>query len=210
MKMPYIIGITGGSGSGKTSLLKMLRSEFSEDDLAILSQDNYYKKRDDQMLDDAGVKNFDLPDSFLMQEFLADLVKLGEGKPVERTEYTYNNEHATASTLIVKPAPVIIAEGLFIMHIEAIRSALDVSIYVEVNDVLKLKRRILRDRVERNYPLEDVLYRYEHHVLPAYRKFILPHKSDASIIINNNDSMEAAMEVIVGYVRSLLRTNGES
>jgi len=90
------------------------------------------------------------------------------------------------------------------MHLEEVRVLLDMSIYVEVNDVLKLKRRILRDKVERNYPLEDVLYRYEHHVLPAYKKYIQPYKAESNIIINNNANMDAAMQMIVGYVRSLL------
>ncbi len=205
MGAPYIIGITGGSGSGKTSLLKMLREEFSLGELAILTQDNYYKHRDDQFTDQEGIQNFDLPTSIILEEYCADLVKLRNGQIVERVEYTYNNEKHTPSNIRIEPAQVIITEGLFIMHLEELRTLLDMSIYVEVNDVLKLKRRILRDKVERNYPLEDVLYRYEHHVLPAYKKYIQPYKAESSIIINNNANMDAAMQMIVGYVRSLLR-----
>lgn len=205
MGAPYIIGITGGSGSGKTSLLKMLREEFLPGELAILTQDNYYKHRDEQFTDTEGIKNFDLPGSIVLQEYCADLVKLRDGQVVERMEYTYNNEKHTPSNIRIEPAQVIITEGLFIMHLEEVRSMLNMSIYVEVNDILKLKRRILRDKVERNYPLEDVLYRYEHHVLPAYKKYIQPYKAESSIIINNNANMDAAMQMIVGYVRSLLK-----
>ena len=186
MGAPYIIGITGGSGSGKTSLLNILREQFSQRELAILTQDNYYKHRDEQFEDEEGIKNFDLPSSIILEEYCADLKKLRDGQVVERLEYTYNNEKQTPSNIRIESAPVIVTEGLFIMHLSEVRSLLDMSIYVEVNDVLKLKRRILRDKVERNYPLEDVLYRYEHHVLPAYKKYIQPYKAESSIIINNN------------------------
>jgi uridine kinase len=204
MGTPFIIGITGGSGSGKTSLLKMIREEFSHDELAILTQDNYYKPREEQSEDSAGVKNFDLPASIILEEYSADLKKLQQGQVVERMEYTYNNEKTSPSYIRIEPAPVIITEGLFIMHLDEVRALLDLTIYIEVNDVLKLKRRILRDKVERNYPLEDVLYRYEHHVLPAYKKYIQPYKAESSIIINNNANMDAAMHMIVAFVRSLI------
>lgn len=111
------------------------------------------------------------------------------------------------SLIRIESAQVIITEGLFIMHIDEVRALLDISIFVEVNDVLKLKRRILRDKIERNYPLEDVLYRYEQHVLPAYKKYIQPYKAESSIIINNNANMDAAMQMIAGFVRGLLRWN---
>ena len=204
MAVPYIIGITGGSGSGKSSLLGMLREEFSSTELAILTQDNYYKHRDDQFEDLEGVKNFDLPSSIFLKEYYADLKKLRDGQAVERIEYTYNNEKLKPSNIRVVPAPVIVTEGLFIMHLEEVRELLDMSIYVEVNDVLKLKRRILRDKVDRNYPLEDVLYRYEHHVLPAYRKYIQPFKAESSIIINNNANMGAAKQMLVGFIRTMI------
>jgi len=204
MAVPYIIGITGGSGSGKSSLLGMLREEFSSTELAILTQDNYYKHRDDQFEDLEGVKNFDLPSSIFLEEYYADLKKLRDGQAVERIEYTYNNEKLKPSNIRVLPAPVIVTEGLFIMHLEEVRELLDMSIYVEVNDVLKLKRRILRDKVEQNYPLEDVLYRYEHHVLPAYRKYIQPFKAESSIIINNNANMGAAKQMLVGFIRTMI------
>ena len=204
MASPYIIGITGGSGSGKTSLLKMLREEFLPTELAILTQDNYYKERDEQFTDSEGIQNFDMPSSIFLDEYYEDLKKLSAGMAVERTEYTYNNEKHVPANIRIEPAPVIITEGLFVMHLDKVKALLDMSIYVEVNDVLKLKRRILRDQVERNYPLEDVLYRYEHHVLPAYKKYIQPYKAESSIIINNNANMDAAMLMIVGFVRSRL------
>jgi uridine kinase len=209
MQVRHTIGVTGGSGSGKSRLIEDLRKVFGEKDMAVISQDNYYKPRATRKPDAHGVVNFDLPEAFEMDVFSRDIVQLRQGKVIERPEYTYNNDLAESGVVVVRPAPVLLIEGLFIMHQRKIRGLLDISIFVDVHDVLKLKRRILRDQVERNYPIEDVLYRYEHHVLPAYHSYIAPYKSLADIVINNNQSMEAATSVISGHIRSLLDQNLE-
>ncbi len=203
-EVQYIIGITGGSGSGKSFLIQALRDRFSELEVAILSQDNYYRKRDDQQRDASGVQNFDLPSSFLMDEFVSDFDLLLKGQHVSRKEYTYNNSEATPETLTINPAPVLLVEGLFILTLERIRNALDLKVFVDASDVVKVKRRIIRDRSERNYPLDDVLYRYEHHVLPAYQQYILPYKDEADVILNNNSSMDRALELLSVFIRGLL------
>jgi len=200
----YIIGITGGSGSGKSYLIHALRGNFLEEDVAILSQDNYYKKREDQERDEAGVQNFDLPASFVMDDFEKDFFLLLEGKTVRRAEYTYNNQEATPGVVEIIPAPVLIVEGLFIYSITRIWDALDLKVFVDASDVIKVKRRILRDRVERNYPLEDVLYRYEHHVLPSYHAYIEPYKSRVDVVINNHASMSGGVDLLSGFIRGLL------
>lgn len=204
MQKRYVIGITGGSGSGKTSLLNLLRDSFASHEVAILSQDNYYRRKEEQVRDAHGIHNFDLPEAFLMDEFINDLRRLGRGETVKRLEYTFNNDAVEPGLIEVAPADVIVAEGLFLMHDKAIREQFDLSVFVEVSDALKLKRRIMRDKEERNYPIDDVLYRYEHHVMPSYKKYILPYRDQADIIINNNRNMNPAMQVIVGHVRSLL------
>ncbi|MDX1478805.1 MAG: P-loop NTPase fold protein, partial [Saprospiraceae bacterium] len=114
--VPYTIGITGGSGSGKSFLIQQLRKKFSEDELAILSQDNYYRKREQQEIDAEGVRNFDLPASFLMEDFARDVHRLIHGETVRRDQYTYNNESADPGSVVVRPAPVVIIEGLFIFY----------------------------------------------------------------------------------------------
>jgi uridine kinase len=203
-KIHYVIGITGGSGSGKSFLIQALRSRFTEEQLAILSQDNYYKPREDQARDKEGIQNFDLPSSFLMNEFERDLKLLLKGETVRRTEYTYNNAGHEPDVIVVAPAPVLIIEGLFLLSIETIRETMDLKVFVDASNVVKVKRRILRDRVERNYPLEDVLYRYEKHVLPAYKQFIAPFKSEADVILNNNSSIDKALVLLSGFIRGLL------
>lgn len=200
----YTIGITGGSGSGKSYLIKSLRNQFAENELAILSQDNYYRPRAEQEYDSNGVQNFDLPTSFLMEDFERDLQLILSGRTVTRQEYTYNNAEAVTGELVLHPAPVLIVEGLFILNVPSVRESLDLKVFVDANDVMKVKRRILRDRVERNYPLEDVLYRYEHHVLPAYNLHIAPYRDHADVILNNNTTMDRSVELIAGFIRGML------
>ena len=200
METPIIIGITGGSGSGKTTFIRAMRDKFSKAELSILSQDDYYFPKEKQTVDDQGVINFDLPESIDGAAFAEDIRRLKAGETVKRQEYTFNNEKAEASTVVCQSAPVILVEGLFVFHFSEIRRQMDIKIYVHADDVRKLKRRILRDRTERNYPLEDVLYRYEAHVLPAYRKYIEPYKETADIIINNNDHFGYGLELLEAYI----------
>jgi uridine kinase len=139
-----------------------------------------------------------------MDEFERDFVEILNGRIVERKEYTYNNQEATPGVVILKPAPVLIVEGLFVFSIERIWNALDLKVFVDASDVIKVKRRILRDRVERNYPLEDVLYRYEHHVLPSYHTYIEPYKQKVDVVLNNHDSMVGGVDLLSGFIRGLL------
>jgi uridine kinase len=198
---PYLIGITGGSGSGKTSIIHALRDLFTEDQLCIISQDEYYHPRDKQVWDAAGYQNFDLPESIDAQAFATDIHQLIEGKEVQKEQYTFNNPRKTSQVLVFKPAPVIIVEGLFVFYFEAIRDLLDLKFFIDAEDIIKLKRRIIRDAGERNYPIEDVLHRYEHHVLPSYRSFIEPFKRDAHLVINNHTSYEKAIDVLAAVIR---------
>lgn len=204
MKKPYIIGITGGSGSGKTCLVRDLKAANPER-LTFLSQDDYYIPREQQVIDANGVQNFDLPTSIAIDDYVADMTRLISGESVTRMEYVFNNELATPKKLVFEPAPVLVVEGLFLLHLPEIVDLLDLSIFVHARDDQKISRRIVRDQVERNYPLEDVLYRYEHHVMPSYLKYILPHKDKADIVINNNSSYENAFKVIQAFIASMIK-----
>jgi uridine kinase len=201
---PYLIGITGGSGSGKTSFIKALRSHFSDEQLCILSQDDYYFPREQQLTDEAGFKNFDLPNSIDKKSFKNDIERLLAGETVERLEYTFNNEKAVPEVLCFKPAPVIIVEGIFVFHFKKIKRLLDLKVFLHAKENLKVIRRIKRDQVERNYPIEDVLYRYEKHVLPTFERYIEPYMDDADIVVNNNSDFSAGLEVLKGFIADRL------
>lgn len=201
---PYVIGVTGGSGSGKTSFLKALRERFPENELCVLSQDNYYRDREQQQIDEKGIRNFDRLESIDIQAFEHDIMKLIEGEEVRRLEYVFNNAEKEPDTLLFQSAPIIIVEGLFVFASDIIRERLDLKVYVYAHEIKKVIRRIKRDGIERNYPLDDVLYRYEHHVMPSYEQYIRPIMESADIIINNNISMDAAIDLFSSMIREKL------
>jgi len=202
---PFIIGITGGSGSGKTSLINELRANFSKEQICLISQDNYYRPIEQQKLDENGVVNFDLPKSIDKAAFLKDVKQLLRGEKVVQLEYTFNNRDAIPKEIILHPAPIILVEGLFVFHYKKMMKLLDLKVFVHAKENLKVIRRITRDRVERNYPLDDVLYRYENHVLPTYEKYIEPYKERADIIINNNLNYKGGLFVLEGFLRDFLK-----
>lgn len=203
---PYLIGITGGSASGKTLFLKRLLDEFKPEDICLISQDNYYIPRDEQPVDENGVQNFDLPISIDYKAFAADIMKVKVGQDFERLEYTFNNPNAKPEMLQFKAAPIVVIEGLFVMHYEEVSSLLDLKLFMDVKNHIKLKRRILRDKVERGYDLDDVLYRFEKHVMPTFDKYLEPLKGEADMIIPNNKSFDKALEVIIGFLKFKLQS----
>lgn len=205
MAKPFLIGITGGSGSGKTTFIRQLREGLDSGLVAYLSMDDYYVPRNQQKKDKEGIYNFDLPRSIHRDEFVQDLKRLCKGKTITRQEYVFNNELAEPKILRVKSAPVIIVEGLFVFHYKELRKMLDLKIFLHAKDNLKVVRRIKRDRLERNYPLDDVLYRYEHHVLPAYEKYVGPYKEKADIIVNNNTDFNMGLQVVRAFVEKKVK-----
>lgn len=204
MPKSFLIGITGGSGSGKTTFIRQLRQNLTAEQVCLLSMDDYYVPREKQEKDAQGVYNFDRPDSIYRKQFVRDLRRLIDGQTVQRQEYVFNNELVTPRTLTFYPAPVIIVEGLFVFHYKELRKLLDLKLFLHAKDNLKVVRRIKRDRVERNYPLDDVLYRYEHHVLPAYEKYVQPHMENADLIVNNNTDFNMGLAVVRAFVEQKL------
>lgn len=204
MKKPILIGVCGGSGSGKTTFIQRLRDVFSEDELCVISQDNYYKRRDEQHVDENGILNFDLPNSIDEKAYASDIRRLLKHETVEIEEYTFNNSLMKPKLLVFKSAPIVVVEGLFVFYYEEIARMLDLKVLIEAKDDKKIIRRIKRDQIERNYPLDDVLYRYEHHVQPAFERYIRPFVQDVDIIINNNHNLDKGYAIMRAYISSLL------
>lgn len=200
MKKPYLVGITGGSGSGKTYFLTRLMKGIGAEQITLISQDNYYRPREEQPIDENGVANFDTPQSIDHQQFRRDILSLCEGNTIHKEEYTFNNPNIVPKQLIFEPRPIIIVEGLFVFYHKDISDLLDLKIFVEATDPIKIKRRILRDNKERGYDLDDVLYRYVMHVSPAYERYVRPYKENTDIVVPNNHSCDIALEVVVNHL----------
>ncbi|WP_115869872.1 uridine kinase [Marinoscillum furvescens] len=207
MTKPMIVGITGGSGSGKTLFLKQLMDTFSPEQVSLLSLDNYYKERQLQPKDDQGIENFDLPESLDRERFSRDLKKLKQGKDLTIQEYTFNNDSKVPQTIHIKSTPIIVVEGIFTFYYEEIKNLLDFKIFIEAPDYLMLTRRITRDATERGYDLKDVLYRFQHHVTPSFKKYIEPMKYDADIIVPNHNNFDVALDVVITYLKNRLQPN---
>ncbi len=211
MDNPYVVGVTGGSASGKTQLLNWLQKLLPVESVCLLSQDNYYQtiNRVDRAVNRS--TNFDEPGIIEEKEFADDLRRLKAGETVQRPEYTFNNPAITTPKMLTfRPAPIIIVEGIFVFHFPEIYQLLDLKVFVDAKEHLKMHRRILRDIDERGFSLEDVLYKYTHQVVPAYEKYIAPYQHDADLIIPNNqelrdDECPLGAELLATYLMNKTR-----
>ena len=198
---PFILGITGGSGGGKTLFLKSLLENLPREKVCIISQDNYYRARHEQPKDSNGIENFDTPDSIDSERFGSHIRSLRKGEQVTIEEYTFNNPNLIPAAITYCPSPLIIVEGIFVFSYPEVASLLDLKVFIDAKEVIKIRRRITRDRDERGYDIDDVMYRYEHHVLPTYEKYIEPLKAEADLIIPNNIHFGKALNVLTAYLK---------
>ncbi|PYF72733.1 uridine kinase family protein [Pedobacter nutrimenti] len=183
---PFIIGIAGGSGSGKTFFLNCFLHHFKNDEVTLVSQDDYYIPAGEMTQEENKLYNFDLPSTIDDAQFTLDIKKLLKGEVVYKKEYNFNNPLAVVKILEINPAPIIIVEGLFILHFKEIAELLDHKIFIEADEEVALDRRIRRDGNERGYPEEDVLYKWHNHVMPSYKEFLLPYREECQMIVSNN------------------------
>ncbi len=204
MNQIYLIGIAGPSASGKTSFLNQLRHNFSPEEVCIISQDDYYLPIHEQKSDEFGIVNYDLPGSIDDQRFLNDLRLLSQNKVVEIKEYVFNNPNKAPEVKLLSPAPVVVVEGLFIFYFEEIMRLLNLKLFIDARDDIKMRRRMQRDESERAIPEDVILHQWHHHVYPAYKRFLLPYRDEADMILTNNFSFQKSFEVIAHHIRAVL------
>lgn len=188
-----VIGICGGSGSGKTTLLRRLAERYSHLTPSVFSLDNYYKPKEEQLRDENGVVNFDLPSALNRDKLVDDLTRLISGERIEVIEYQFNttNKHAL---ITLEPSELIIVEGLFVFEYQEVFDMLDFKIFVDVDPAIQLDRRIYRDQESRGYSRSDILYQWENHVIPCYTNFLAPHETKADFIFHNDSRSERDFE----------------
>lgn len=202
---PFVIGIAGGSGSGKTFFLKCFLNHFTENEVCLVSQDDYYIPVGTLTQEENKHYNFDLPTTINNEQFVTDIRKLIDGEIVYKKEYTFNNPDAVPRMLEIKPAPILIVEGLFILHFSEISSLLDMKIFIDTDDEIAFQRRVKRDFLERGYSEEDVTYKWVNHVAPAYKEFLLPYKPECHKIVINNTQVADDIISVTDEISQQLR-----
>ena len=196
-----IIGICGGSGSGKTTIVEELMHLMKEHKPALLSLDNYYREIEEQVKDEHGQVNFDLPSAIDSERFCADLKRLKKGESLHIKKYQFNIRNKE-EYIDIPSSNIILTEGIFLFNIPEALELIDVKIYVELDPDIQLERRIKRDVRERGYDEVSIRHQWEHHVLPAYKKYIGVHKDKADVILVNDGDKSHLIERVDRYILS--------
>lgn len=191
-----IIGICGGSGSGKTTLLKRLAAFYGELHPTVFSMDNYYLPITEQLTDENGHVNFDLPSALDKSRLISDLRELREGKSIEVKEYHFNAPNKNV-LITLDPSPIIIVEGLFLFEYAEVNELLDFSIFMDVDPDVQLDRRLYRDQETRGYSREAILYQWNHHVKPCYQMHLEPYMHLADFIFENGQQADLEFERLI-------------
>jgi len=191
----YLVGVAGGSGSGKTTLVRALRDLLPPESVCIVSQDDYYLPIEQQVKDANGKVNFDLPGALDLDLLAEDLRCLASGEAVYRQEYNFNMA-PEPRWMEIRPARVILVEGLFLLQHPGLRELFDLKVCVEASEEIQLSRRTARDGRERGYAMADVLYQWENHVMPAYREHLLPYRNHCDLHVVNESNFERALGVL--------------
>lgn len=198
-----LVGICGGTGSGKSFITRKIADQFPEI-TTIISMDNYYRALEQIPKDEHGKSNFDVPDAIYSNELKQDLQLLKDGKSFSRMEYTYNNPSIVPKKLFFKPKPLILVEGIFTFYFEELIPLYDLAIFIHADEPVKLQRRLNRDWTERGYDAENVFHKYQHHVHNSYKRYIDPYKYHADLILVNNNEFRKGLDILVNYLSAQL------
>tara|TARA_B100000767_G_C19734033_1_gene523054 strand:+ start:1079 stop:1681 length:603 start_codon:yes stop_codon:yes gene_type:complete len=191
-----IVALTGGSGSGKSTVLNGLREHFSGE-VTILSLDDYYRPKNELPTDAQGETNFDVPEVINYDDLLRDMRSLMAGNVVELDTYTYNKSAMISERIQIKPAPWLILEGIFTLHHEDVRAMIDIKAFIDASVATRLERRKHRDLTVRGYAPEEIQYQWDNHVRPSELKFIEPWKSKCDIVIDNENNWKIGLTQLV-------------
>ena len=198
-----VIGIAGGTGSGKTTLTLGLKERFG-DAVSILYHDNYYKRHDELPYEERCKLNYDHPDAFDTPLMVADLDALRRGETVFSPTYDYTVHNRAEETVEVRPAPVVLVEGILIFAEPALRERMDIKIFVDTDADVRILRRIMRDVKKRGRSLDSVVQQYLTTVKPMHEQFVEPSKRYADLIVPEGGKNAVAMDMIVQRVKSHL------
>ncbi len=199
-----LIGISGGTGSGKSTVTKKLVELIKEENVAVIEEDSYYKDQSNISFEERVKTNYDHPFAFDNKLLIEHLKDLKSGKSIEKPLYDFELHNRKKETLLVEAKEVVILEGILILSEEEIRDLLDIKVFVDTDSDVRIIRRILRDIKERGRSLDSVIYQYMKTVRPAHLQFIEPSKKYADIIIPEGGYNDVAIDLIYQKIKSII------
>ena len=204
MNKPLIIGVAGGTASGKTSVSTILYDAFADRTITLLRQDDYYNDQSHMTLEERVKTNYDHPLSMDNELLVKHLKKLMLGYSIEKPIYDYTQHTRSKLTKKIEPTKIIIVEGLFVLEDVQIRDLLDIKVFVEADDDIRFIRRLLRDTTERGRTIESVISQYTESVKPMHQQFIEPTKKYADIIVPDGKTNTVAIDLLITKINSIL------
>ncbi len=200
-----VLGVAGGSASGKTTIIKKLQDFFGED-IAVISHDAYYKAHPEMTFEERTHLNYDHPDSFESDRMAEDVRKLIKGYAIDMPVYDYVNHNRSDETIRIEPKTVIVMEGILILENKELRDLMDIKIFVDTDADERLMRRIQRDMIERGRSIESIINQYSATVKPMHEEFVEPSKKHADIIIPRGGENAAGLDMLITYMNKKLHT----
>ncbi|MDG6111106.1 uridine kinase [Lactococcus formosensis] len=204
LKKPLIIGVTGGSASGKTSVSQAILSMFKDENIAMIEHDSYYKDQSQLTFEERTKTNYDHPLAFDTDYLIAQLKELQNGRAVDIPTYDYANHTRSEKTYHQEPVDVLIVEGILVLENEKLRNLMDIKVFVDTDDDVRILRRIRRDIEERGRTLDSVITQYMDAVKPMYHQFIEPTKRYADVIIPEGVSNTVGVDILTTKIASIL------
>jgi uridine kinase len=204
-----VLGIAGGTGSGKTTLMRALTQQF-EGRIAVISHDNYYRAHDELTLQEREQLNYDHPDALETELLIDHILRLKAGQSIACPIYDYTLHNRSAETLEIAPKPVIVVEGILIFASETLCDLMDMKIFVDTDDDVRLARRIKRDVRKRGRSLESVITQYLTTVKPMHERFVQPSKKRADLVVLEGGKNQVAQKLLFGYIEDHLKKAGQA
>ena len=196
-----IVALTGGSGSGKSTVLNGLM-EYFQGRVSILSLDDYYRPKEELPKDSKGETNYDVPEAINHKDLYKDLQDLSSGKSIELETYTYNRDAMKSERIKIDPSEWLIVEGLFVLHSAEVREMFNLKVFIDATIGTRLSRRKHRDLTVRGYSPDEVQYQWDNHVRPADEKFIEPWKERCDLVIDNENNWKSGLEKLINMMES--------
>ena len=202
-----IIGIAGGTGSGKTTVVKKIIQSLPVNEVAVIPQDSYYKDSSHMPLEERLKQNFDEPNAIEWNLIVKHLEELKKGKAIEQPIYSYLTCSRSEETIKIEPRDVVIVEGILVLTDEKLRDLMDIKVYVDADADERLIRVLNRDCIERGRTVDMVIDRYEKVLKPMHNQHIEPTKRFANLIVPQGDNNKVAIEILTNFIESKLGNN---